>query len=465
MRLPFIGGGNPSRSYRVSRERLVNGLVELDPSGKFDRFCFCRPGLLSFAQLRSAPVRGGAEWGGDAYCVVGGDVQKVTSSGAVSTIGAVTTTTGVVIFSPGPSHLVFVDGAKGYYTQGSSVTEITDAQFPDGATHAVFHSGYWLVNDVANAGRVYRSASLDPTSWTALDFATAERDPDDLKAILVANQQIWLFGDYTTEAWGNDSSSFGFGPIAGGFTEVGLAAPYSAAVGAGGLVYWLGKSRQGEGAVLKGQGIQGQRISTGAIEAEIASYSTISDAIGFCVYWQSHALYILRFPTAGKTWVWDEAAQAWYEWTRYGGGAFRANCAVFAFNKILLGDPADGNLFELDVDAHSDNGEPIEFERWDRHMVESGDRKPLFHRALELEVETGVGTDTMSPQWMLQWSDDGGHTWSNEHWRSSGLIGVRNTRLVWRRLGRSRDRIYRVKSTDRAKRVIVSGWADVEVGQ
>lgn len=464
MRLPFVGSSNPSRSYRVSRERLVNGLIETDPAGKFERSCFCRPGLSTYVTAGSSAVRGGIEWGGDLYWIVGGDLHKRTSAGAVSTLGSIGTVSGVVVFAPGPSHLVFVDGAKGYYTQGSSVTEITDAQFPDGATHVAYHSGFWLVNDPSNAGRVYRSGSLDPTAWEALDFATAERDPDELVGLIVANQQLWLAGEYTTEAWGADGSSFGFGQIAGGFTEVGLAAPYSLAVGAGGVVYWLGKSRQGQGAILRGQGIQGQRISTTGLEAEIGGYSTISDAIGFCVYWESHSLYILRFPTANKTWVWDEASQAWYEWTRYGGGAFRANCAIFAFGKILFGDPEDGNLFEFDKDAHSDNGEPIEFERIDRHMVEAGDRKPLHHRSLELEVETGVGSDTMSPEWMLQWSDDGGHVWSNEHWRAAGLVGRRNTRLVWRRIGRSRDRIYRVKSTDAAKRVIVSGWVDVEAG-
>jgi len=43
-----------------------------------------------------------------------------------------------------------------------------------------------------------------------------------------------------------------------------------------------------------------------------------------------------------------------------------------------------------------------------------------------------VGAD---PQVMLRWSDDGGHTWSNEHWRSMGQIGQTGYRTIWRRLG------------------------------
>jgi hypothetical protein len=49
---------------------------------------------------------------------------------------------------------------------------------------------------------------------------------------------------------------------------------------------------------------------------------------------------------------------------------------------------------------------------------------------------------------MLRWSDDGGHTWSNEHWRDMGKIGETRQRVIWRRLGLSRDRIYELSGTD-----------------
>jgi hypothetical protein len=55
---------------------------------------------------------------------------------------------------------------------------------------------------------------------------------------------------------------------------------------------------------------------------------------------------------------------------------------------------------------------------------------------------------------MLRWSDDGGHTWSNEHWTSIGKIGVYQKRAIWRRLGMTlklRDRVYEVSGTDPVK--------------
>jgi hypothetical protein len=65
-----------------------------------------------------------------------------------------------------------------------------------------------------------------------------------------------------------------------------------------------------------------------------------------------------------------------------------------------------------------------------------------------------VGYD---PEVMLRWSDDGGHTWSNEHWTQIGRIGQYGFRAFWRRLGMTlklRDRVYEVSGTDPVKIVI-----------
>ena len=74
-------------------------------------------------------------------------------------------------------------------------------------------------------------------------------------------------------------------------------------------------------------------------------------------------------------------------------------------------------------------------------------------------VESGMMTATaIDPQVMLRWSDDGGHTWSNEHWRSMGKTGTYGTRVIWRRLGMTlklRDRVYEVSGTDPIKIAIM----------
>ena len=57
-------------------------------------------------------------------------------------------------------------------------------------------------------------------------------------------------------------------------------------------------------------------------------------------------------------------------------------------------------------------------------------------------------TPPREPQVMLRWSDDGGHTWSNEYAIGAGSAGEFTKRVEWRRLGRSRDRVYEISVSD-----------------
>jgi hypothetical protein len=73
-------------------------------------------------------------------------------------------------------------------------------------------------------------------------------------------------------------------------------------------------------------------------------------------------------------------------------------------------------------------------------------------------IPATTGTQGDDPEAMLRWSDDGGHTWSNEHWSKMGAIGQYGRRVFWRRLGMTmklRDRVYEVSGTDPVKIAIV----------
>ncbi len=100
-----------------------------------------------------------------------------------------------------------------------------------------------------------------------------------------------------------------------------------------------------------------------------------------------------------------------------------------------------------------------------RQIEDAYDEPLLVETGVELLVSTDVplllgqpvleGSD---PQVMLRWSDDGGHTWSKEHWRSMGLLGASQTRVIWRRLGMTnklRDRVYEVSGTAPVKVAIM----------
>lgn len=83
------------------------------------------------------------------------------------------------------------------------------------------------------------------------------------------------------------------------------------------------------------------------------------------------------------------------------------------------------------------------------HVSDTGER--LFHNRFQVDFQPGIGTATgqgVDPQVMIQWSDDGGFTWSSERWVSIGAVGRYLSRVVLWRLGQSRDRVYRVTVSD-----------------
>jgi hypothetical protein len=134
-----------------------------------------------------------------------------------------------------------------------------------------------------------------------------------------------------------------------------------------------------------------------------------------------------------------------------------------SFNgKIIVGDYINGKLYELDLNTYKDDGDVQRWLRsWRALQTGQNNLNRTAQHALQLDCESGVGLVTgqgSDPQVMLRWSDDGGHIWSNEHWRSMGKIGETGRRVIWRRLGmteRLRDRVYELSGTDPVKIAIM----------
>jgi hypothetical protein len=128
----------------------------------------------------------------------------------------------------------------------------------------------------------------------------------------------------------------------------------------------------------------------------------------------------------------------------------------------LVGDYENGNIYALDPTVYDDAGAPQKWLRsWRALPTGQNNLKRTTHHLLQLDCESGVGLNTgqgSDPQVMLRWSDDGGHTWSNEHWSPMGKIGERYARVMWRRLGMTlelRDRVYEISGTDPVKIAIM----------
>jgi hypothetical protein len=467
MRIPFLGGSGHARSVSVNVSRTVNLYAEMDAEGKAQIALYGTPGLVQFATTHAAEVRGLYEASGRLFAVVGATFYEVSGAGVATNRGTLTSTSGAVSMADNGLMVAVVDGANGYqFTLATNAfAQIADPDFP-AADRIAFQDGYFIINDSGTGS--FFVTSLYGTDVDPLDFASAEGAPDPLISLICDHRELWLFGDESTEVWFNSGAAdFPFERINGAFLEMGCGAAHSVAK-LDNSVYWLTQDKRGHGQVVRAQGYQPQVVSTKAVEFAIDGYATIADAIAYTYHQEGHAFYVLTFPSANATWCLDVTTGLWHERMYWDGAEnrHRGNCHAFCFGRHLVGDHTNGKIYELDLDAHTDDGAALRAIRRTQHQHAQGKR--LFWSSLQIDIEAGVGLVTgqgSDPQMMLRWSDDGGKTWSSEHWRSMGAIGEYSRRAIWRRLGQSRNRVYEVAITDPVKRVIIDAWADVEAGQ
>jgi hypothetical protein len=538
MKTPILGSSYVARSVNAADARMVNLFPEVIPEGgKEAAFLNRAPGLRFLANMGDGPIRGMWQFDGYGYAVSGESLYKIDTLWNSTFIGTVSGSSGPVSMSDNGTQMFIACNGPSYIYNSLTLEfkQIDDPDFP-GAVTVGYLDGYFVFNE-PNSQRLWVTSLLDGTSIDPLDFASAEGSPDGLLSVLVDHREAWLFGTNSVEVWyDSGGADFPLSPVQGAFNEVGCIAPFSVAKLDNGI-FWLGADARGQGIVYRANGYTAQRVSTHAVEWQIQQYGNMADAIAYTYQQDGHAFYVLIFPSANTTWVYDVATSLWHERGAFINGSFtrhRSNCQMSFNNEIVVGDHELGNIYAFDLNVYTDNGAPQKWLRsWRALPTGANDLKRTAHHSLQLDAETGaiessvitplvvtdisdpddellaengdvlvweqttyaslltesgdiivqedgsfmyydgspstvggailiekgrVGAAGIDPQVMLRWSDDGGHTWSNEHWRSMGKTGTYGTRVIWRRLGMTlklRDRVYEVSGTDDVKIAIM----------
>jgi len=462
MKTPILGSSYVARSVNAADSRMVNLFPEVIPEGgKEPAFLQRAPGLHLLANAGTGPIRGMWQMGNYGYFVSGDGFYRIDSNWTTTLLGRVTGGDSPVSMADNGTQIFIAMNPDGFIYNATTnvLAPISDPDYP-GAVTVGYLDGYFVFNE-PNSQRVWVTSLLDGTSIDPLDFASAEGSPDGLVSLIIDHREAWLFGTNSVEVWYDaGTADFPLQRIQGAFNEIGCIAPYSVAKLDNGL-FWLGQDARGRGIVYRANGYTGQRVSTHAVEWQIQQYHTLNDAVAYTYQQDGHAFYVLSFPGANTTWVYDVATGAWHERAGFEDGQFtrhRSNCQMSFNNEIVVGDYENGNIYSLDPEVYSDNGQLQKWLRsWRALPTGQNNLNRTAQHSLQLDCQTGVGLVTgqgSDPQVMLRWSDDGGHTWSNEHWRSMGKIGETGYRTLWRRLGMTlklRDRVYEVSGTDPVK--------------
>ena len=456
MRIPLAVHSYQSRSLPLSAQRLLNLYPQTTPpDAKSKVVLFGTPGLNLFSTAGTGPIRGSQFMAGLLYVVSGTEVYSVTSGGTASLLGSVTGTGDVSIANNGTQMVVVCSDTKGYVVTSSSVVEITDIDWP-GASIVTYQDGYFVFSQ-PSTGRFFLSAINDGSDYDSLDYATAEGDPDNTVAVISDHRELWVFGETSVEVWTNTGdASFPFERLPGAFLERGCGGAFTVAK-TDNTVLWLGNDK----VVYRADGYVPIRVSTHAIEYAISAYTSAPRAWTYSQ--EGHSFYILSYDEG--TWVLDLSTGFWHERESDGLTRWRASCGAYGYSKNLVGDYSNGKIYELDLDYYSDDGGSISRQAVSPPIHAEGMRAFMSRFEVEFEAGTGlVSGQGVDPQAMLQWSDDGGRTWSNEHWRDMGLIGQYNARTVWNRLGSFRQRFVRLTISDPIKVVIIAANTNITGG-
>lgn len=592
-RFSLVGPSYKSQSLNVDDELLMNFYIETVESqaGKGPLAMYPTPGLNVLYNLGSAPMRGIETAQGRTFAVQGTNFWELlspTASPNKINRGNVVSDGQAVSMHGGGFQFLIASAGTAYLFDMNANTLTPVAALAGLTVLQVGWSDTFFTALAVNPGfnnKLYASFPGDGTNWPGLSVTIPSVFPDSAIATFVDHRELWVFGPKAIQPYFDSGNfPFPFDIISGAYIESGLAAPFSVAKLDNSL-FWLGADERGNGVVRRAEGYVPKRVSNHAVEFAMQSYSTIADAIAYGYQDQGHDFYVLTFPTAEKTWVYDAATGMWHErgYWNVSNGTFtrhRAQFHTFNFGIHLVGDPTTGLVYQMAIPAQvgnnwtfvTDNGNPIRRVRRAPHI--STEQEWTFHAKLQVDVETGLGPnppfqgfalptsitladangvpwsitvtdvglisvqqirlhppqtlflndpgdttawqvvvstlgilDTIpvafnsgypdalpfvsqgggknfvlqvttlgvlttvpngivprGPLMMMKFSNDGGHTWSNEQTRDCGMAGEYSKRVIWWRLGRARDRVYEISCSDPIPWRIIDGYIEASPG-
>jgi len=431
IQINVAGPSFQSRAVALANQRTKNLYPEVNKGAKVEFVLMPTPGLESFGSTTAGDDRGLAVMAGVLYRVVGQTLYSVASTGAHTSIGAITGTERCTFANDGVNLVICSDGAVWVY-DGATITAVADTDI-DGAVAVA-----WL-----NSQYIYTKPNLfvisdvgQPAVASGLNAAQAESQPDDLVRAYVYDENVFMFGEESTELWYNTGEgSPPFDRITGGILSVGLGAMHSPAHTDNGL-YFLGDDRR----VYFARGGSFQVVSGVNVANAFEGYADISDAIGTTYTLQGQNFYFLTFPTAGRTWVLSESigADGWFEMS-YGteDAAHRGTSIVACYGKTIVADADNGALYTFDLDTYTDGGAVIQRQRQlaqihGAMLGAPGQRIKMSY--MDFMVQTGVGLISgqgEAPRMMVEYSIDDSIDWAHGGWVELGRMGQYQATVRW----------------------------------
>jgi hypothetical protein len=468
-RIPFVGNPEQRTGASITKDQIfINFFAEATKGPEGSKyFLEQRAGLVYQLSTATGEGRGIYYWNGNTFSVIGNTLYRNSTA-----VQVLSTSTGHVGFqefanNTNQSFLIVLDGISGWVLKtDNTITKITSANFP---TPHVVNAGYidgYLVVAKAGTADLYNSNLLDPLTWTAGDFITAETFPDPVLSVCRQNNYIVAIGTQTTEFF-YDAGTFPGTPLArnsAALHQIGTPAPDTMAQIEEQIVF-VGQTQTGGRTVWVFNGFNPNEIGNEPVRQSLDyEGANIVNAKAFCIRSKGHKFYVLNL--TGVTWVFDFDSQMWHQWANYTGAA-KFNCdyaSDYSVGYPLVLDRTAGYVYVMTEGISKDATGPTTTANItsiaisDKLDFGSMNHKFMHRFSLICDVPSGPFGDNQT-SCTLYWTDNDYKTYS-----SGRTIQISDTMPTTVQLGIFRRRAFKLVYSDAYPMRLEGFEVDINVG-
>ena len=433
--IPIVSGIFSDNGPDVRTGYPVNMMPVPKGSGVSQEYLRPADGIVALGEGPGVD-RGGIEWNGVCYRVMGTKLVTVTASGAVTILGDVGGS-GYVTFDYSFDRLAVASGGNLFYWNGTALTQVTDPDLGN-VVDVVWVDGYFMTTD----GEFLIVTELtDPTQVNPLKYGSSEVDPDPVVALLKVRNEVYALNRHTIEVFDNIGGNFfPFQRIDGAQIMRGTVGTHACCVLGDLGVAFLGGDHNEPPSIWLGANSSSVSLATQDIDLLLQTYTAAELAQVKLEPRIDRAHQLLYVHLPDRTLVYDHAAsqalnqRIW--WTLTGGvdgfAQYPMRNLVWCYDKWIVGHTTTAQVGYLDRNLGSQWGAKARWE-FSTPLVYNESRGAIFHE-LELVALPGRVAVGINPQISTSYSTDGS-SWSQDRFISAGTTGDTRKRLVWFQLG------------------------------
>lgn len=438
-----LGTGEDHRTYgRLPHIRLRNIFLERDPSNSVDGLVrLQRPGLAPWLALGVEPIdyiwRQEGTFGGDYLVASGGVLHRVTTGGSVTVLGSIGL--GMPQIAARQDDALIVNGGSRYLTDGATITLVISPVGAPAQSVAAINSFYIIAR---RDSQIFDWIEPGATVIDPLNFASAERTPDDIEAVAVRGDEVWFLGRAGEEVWVPNSDPLApFVRISGRVYSNGCL-NRNTVVSVEDALVWVSPDRE----IMFAQGVP-QIISSNAL-SERLRLSRAETMRAWTFKFDQHPFYSLTCDFG--TFAYDFSMQVLCQLSSYDREDWLAHVGAQHGTRVVCGSSEAGKLWRMDPARSDDDGENLV-----REVTAGLDHSGPAVRCDSVSLRMAAGwspSPSFEPRIEMRWSDDGGNIWVDWRPRGLGMQGQYDQKVVWRKLGLVKEpgRIFQFRMTDDA---------------